>query len=224
VHPDKVREGWAERSGEYSPDYYAYYGPNETSEWIRERLDAALGPDAAVVELGCSSGRHLAHLHEHGYENLHGVEINDDAFDVMAEEYPGLADAGTFYAESIENAVADFEDDRFDAVFSVETLQHIHPDHEWVFGDLTRITDDLLLTAEIEADERQGTGQEGAEDNTEESDERRDSDEQAVNYVDDGVPLYYRDWGRVFTERGFVEITAESAERDTLRAFRPVGE
>ena len=226
MHPDKVREGWAERSGEYSPDYYAYYGPNETSEWIRDRLDAALDSDAAVVELGCSSGRHLAHLHEHGYENLHGVEINDDAFDVMADAYPDLADAGTFYAESIENVVADFADDRFDAVFSVETLQHIHPDHEWVFGDLARITDDLLLTAEIEDDDGppESNAERGESDERRDQDECQKSDERDVNYVADGVPLYYRDWHRVFTERGFVQVAAESVERDTVRAFRPVGE
>jgi SAM-dependent methyltransferase len=207
VDPNDVRQGWAERSGEYSPDYYAYYGPDETSESIRELLDSRVGADAAVLELGCSSGRHLAHLRDHGYDDLHGVEINDDAFDVMAEEFPDLADAGTFYAEAIESVVPQFADDRFDAVFSVETLQHIHPDDEWVFGELARITDDLLVTAEIEDGDHSETDADGD-----------------VNYVDDGVPLYYRNWRRIFSDRGFVEVDSGTTRRDTLRAFRPAVE
>jgi len=207
VDPNDVRQGWAERSGEYSPDYYAYYGPDETSESIRELLDSRVGADAAVLELGCSSGRHLAHLRDHGYDDLHGVEINDDAFDVMAEEFPDLADAGTFYAEAIESVVPEFADDRFDAVFSVETLQHIHPDDEWVFGELARITDDLLVTAEIEDGDHSETDADGD-----------------VNYVDDGVPLYYRNWRRIFSDRGFVEVDSGTTRRDTLRAFRPAVE
>lgn len=203
MNSNEVRERWAERSGEYSPDYYAHYGPDETSDSIRARLDAAVDSDAAVLELGCSSGRHLAHLRDHGYEDLHGVDINDAALDVMEDEYPGLAADGTFYIDAIENAVTDFRDGRFDAVFSVETLQHIHPDHEQAFGELRRITDELLVTVENEGDE---------------SDRSADP---AVNYVNDEFPLYYRNWSRVFTERGFVEVDSESVNRDTLRAFRP---
>ncbi|MFC7222724.1 class I SAM-dependent methyltransferase [Halalkalicoccus sp. GCM10025322] len=203
MDPDDVLEDWAERSGEYSPEYYAYYGPDETSELIRERLDSVVGSDATVLELGCSSGRHLAHLHEHGYEDLHGIEINDEAFDVMTENYPDLAAAGTFHVDAIENVVREFDDDRFDAVFSVETLQHLHPDNEWVFAELARITSGLLVTVENEG------GDDRSEDGT------------AVNYVNEEFPLYYRNWNRVFTGLGLIEIDAVSLDRDTFRAFRP---
>lgn len=203
MDPDEVIKKWAERTGEYSPDYYAYYGPNETSELIRGILDSIVDPDAAILELGCSSGRHLAHLHDHGYENLYGIEINDEAFDVMEDTYPDLTAHGTFYIDAIENTIAGFDDERFDAVYSVEVLQHLHPDSEWVFEELSRITDALLVTVENEGgDDHQGS-------------------ERAVNYVNDDFPLYYRNWCRVFTELGFVEVDSRPVERDTLRAFRP---
>ena len=223
MNSDDVLREWAERSGEYSPDYYAYYGPNETSDRIRARLDAAVGTDASVLELGCSSGRHLAHLREHGYGDLHGVDVNDEAFEVMADAYPDLRAEGTFHAAAIENVVREFGDGRFDAVFSVETLQHVHPDNEWVFDELARVTADLLLTVENEGDEdgegdERGGGGEGREGKTERSES--ESDERDVNYVRDDLPLYYRDWHRVFTERGLAEVEAESLDRDTLRTFR----
>lgn len=198
MNPDEVQRQWAERSGEYSPDYYAYYGPNETSDLLRRTFDSLSDPQPSVLELGCSSGRHLAHLHEHGYGGLSGIEINDEAIDVMGETYPELADEGTFYVDTIEAVLTEFEDDRFDAVYSVETLQHIHPDNEWVFDEITRVTDDLLVTVEHEGD-----------------------GEQTVNYVNDEFPLYYRDWRAVFGDRGFDEVDSRSLDRDTFRAFRP---
>lgn len=205
VNADEVRAGWARRSTEYSPAYYAYYGPNETSERLYQTLDRLVGADASVLELGCSSGRHLQHLHEHGFADLHGVDINEDAFDVMATEYPALAAAGTFYGGAIEDVVVEFEDGRFDAVVSVETLQHIHAADEWVFDELARITDDVVCTVECEAPV------------ADTDDGQSDPD---VNYVNDDIPLYYRDWGAIFTGLGMTETETQSAGRDTLRVFR----
>ncbi|WP_129114551.1 class I SAM-dependent methyltransferase [Halegenticoccus tardaugens] len=206
MDPDDVRRQWTERSGEFSPAYYAYYGPNETSESIRGLLERYVGADAAILELGCGSGRHLSHLHEHGFENLNGVDINEDAFEVMEDVYPDLAARGTFHADAIENVVASFDDGRFDAIFSVETLQHLHPDDERVFEELSRIVDDLLITVENEG-----------------GDERAVQTEPAVNDVEYDFPLYYRNWKRVFAEVGFTEIESERGERDTLRVLRRVG-
>jgi SAM-dependent methyltransferase len=203
VDSDEVRRQWAERSGEYSPEYYAYYGPDKRSEAVRELLSRYVDRDAAVLELGCSSGRHLAHLRDHGFSDLTGVEVNGEAFDVMAEAYPDLAAEGTFHHDAIEAVLPGFDDDRFDAVFSVETLQHIHPDAEWVFGDLARITADLLVTVENEGDG-----------------DPTDPSTADVNYVHDEFPLYYRDWERVFTALGFETVATRAHDRDTVRAFR----
>lgn len=205
MNSTEVRRQWADRSGEYSPEYYAYYGPDETSETICNILDRFVDRDASILEVGCSSGRHLAHLHDHGFETLSGIDVNDDAFDVMAEAYPELAADGTFYHDSIETVVGEFDDDQFDVVYSVETLQHLHPDAEWVFEDLARITADLLITIE---NENEGEGDDS---------ESADTD---VSYVNDDFPLYHRDWNRVFTELGLLEVDATSGKRDTIRTFR----
>lgn len=200
---DAVLEGWLNRSGEYSPDYYAHYGPSATSELIHEVFDATVGQEATVLELGCSSGRHLARLHEQGYDDLSGVDINTDAFAVMKRTYPNLAATGTFYFDAIENVVTEFEDGQFDAVYSVETLQHIHRDNEWVFEHVGRIANDVLVTVELEG---------GA-------DKDRSSDS-TVTYLNDDLPLYYRDWNHVFAECGFFEVDSRQIDRDTLRVFR----
>lgn len=205
IHVDinSVRNTWTNRAGEYSPAYYAHYGPNETSTVIRDALNEYIPRDAAVLELGCGSGRHLEHLATDGFENLSGVDINAEAFETMRESYPELAADGTFYCGAIEELVGEFDDGAFDAVYSVETLQHLHPDVEPVFAEIARITDDVLVTAEIEDPARDAAP--------------ADSD---VNYVDDETPLYYRDWGEIFTSLGLDEVDVDRGDRDTTRTFR----
>jgi SAM-dependent methyltransferase len=173
---------------------------------IRNTLSEHLHRDASVLELGCGSGRHLAHLADHGSENLSGVDINPDAFDTMRETYPALAADGTFHCGSIEDIIEGFDDGQFDAVYSVETLQHLHPDVEWVFAEVARITDTLLVTAEIERPIRDSA-----------------SSDPDVNYVDSDTPLYYRDWSRIFTSLGLVEVDVVRGDRDTTRTFRDPG-
>ena len=200
---NEVRREWAERTGEYSPEYYAYYGPNETSELLQETLGRIVDTDAAVLELGCSSGRHLKHLHDHGYGDLHGVDINDDAFDVMAEHYPRLAEGGSFRTGALEELLPEYPDDAVDVVYSVETLQHVHPDDEWVFDELVRVTGDLLVTAENEGNSPQ-----------------RGRGEVDVSRVEGEFPLYHRNWKDVFTDRGLAQLLREPTDRDTVRVFR----
>lgn len=203
MDPDDVRDDWAERSGKYSPSYYADIGPNEVSETLSSVFDHYVRDDAAILEVGCGSGRHLAHLLDNGYENLTGVDINADSFDVMAETYPRLAERGTFHTGAIEELVGEFETDAFDVVYTVETLQHIHPEDVWVFEELGRITSDLLITAENEGNSPQ-----------------RGREATAVSYVDDEFPLYHRDWDAVFSELGFAQLIREPTDRDTIRVFR----
>ena len=205
MDPDDNHRGWAERDGEYSPEYYAQIGPNEVSEILGDVFDHYVPEDAEILELGCSSGRHLAYLRRNGYENLTGIDINDESFDVMSEHYPRLAETVTFHAGAIEEILPGMDDGAFDVVYSVEILQHVHPDDEWVFEDVVRITDDLLITAENEGNSP-----------------TRGRSDASMNYVNDEFPLYHRDWKGVFSAFGCAQLLCEPSKRDTVRVFRTV--
>ena len=204
MNPEDVREEWAERTGEFSPTYYAHKGPNEASEQVRDLLGHFLDGGARVLEIGCSSGRHLAHLHDGGFENLHGIEINAEAIETLREEYPGLAADAEFHVGDAAELLPAFEDGAFEAVYTVETLQHIHPDDaDEVFDEVARVAGDLLITVENES--ARGAG----------------GDDADVSYVNDEFPLYHRDWKEIFQQRGFAQLLSESSKRrDRLRAFR----
>lgn len=252
VDSHEVRRAWAERTGEYSPEYYAYYGANGASDAVLRRLDRFVGRDAKVLELGCGSGRHLAHLVDNGFESITGIDLNPDAFEVMRDHYPELVETGTFVQGAIEDVVERFETQEFDAVYSVETLQHVHPDAAWVFPELARITGDLLVTIEHEGG-RNGQVPPGAEGGStigaggEESADRgreegaargrtdghgrdgdgapdenreRSSSHHGTGYVTETIPIYYRDWGRIFTNAGMDQVGVEPGRRDTIRTFR----
>lgn len=203
MEPEENRRGWATRSGEFSPEYYAVIGPNEVSETLGSVLEYYVPEDAKILEIGCSSGRHLAHLLESGFSNLTGIDINDESFDIMDEHFPDLAETGTFQTGAIEDIVSEYPDGAFDVVYSVETLQHIHPDNTWVFEELVRITDDMLITAENEGNSPE-RGREGQE----------------VSCVHDEFPLYHRDWKEVFSNLGLAQILCKPTNRDTVRVFR----
>ena len=199
-----MRREWAERSGAYSPEFYAERGSQWMTDSIRELLTHYVGTDGRVLEVGCSSGRHLEALRRAGFDDLVGVELNPDAVDVMAERYPSLAETATVHVADAKAVLPEFEDGAFDAVFTVETLQHIHPDEaDAVFDEVARVAGDLLVTVENESARASG-----------------DAADPDVSFVDDEFPLYHRDWKRVFDERGFVQILTETGKRDRLRAFR----
>ena len=196
----EVREEWATRTGEYSPRYYAYYGPNDVSQALESHLDERVSRDASILELGCSSGRHLKHLYDNGYDDLAGIEINEEAIEVMGEEYPAIAAAGQFHVGAIESVVESMADRAFDVVYSVQTLQHLHSDTEWVFDSIRRITGEYLVIVEIEGVEHRG-----------------DSDV-AVQDVN-GMPLTYRNWRDVFDGEEFSQVHEERIDNNTLRVF-----
>jgi SAM-dependent methyltransferase len=216
VNSSEVRRQWAERTGAYSPEYYAHYGPNETSERVRATLVDRVGRDASVLELGCNIGRHLEHLRDDGFDSLAGVDVNDHAFDVMAETYPALAESGQFHVGTFADVLPEFDDGAFDAVYSVETLQHVPPEGTDVFAEVARVTGSVLVTVENEGgpNDRGANGRDGSVDRAAGEDAGED-----VNYVDDGLPLYYRDWGAVFGDLGMVERERATTTRDTMRVF-----
>ncbi|MEZ3143706.1 class I SAM-dependent methyltransferase [Halobaculum sp. MBLA0143] len=205
MNSDEVRRGWADRSGAYSPAYYAYHGPDARSEWVTRAVETRLGETGSVLEVGCSSGRHLEQFRRAGFDDLAGVELNPEAVSVMGEAFPELATVADVRVDGMASALADRPTDDVDVVYAVETLQHVPPASTEAFEEIARVAGELVVTAENEGDGDHSDGSPGE-----------------VTHVDDDLPLFFRDWGRVFEAQGLdlVETAATVDGRTTGRVFR----
>lgn len=135
--------------------------PTDYSSQLLERRSEELlqlfrvyAPDTAsrVLEVGCNAGRNLNYLHRHGYRNVSGIEISPAAVETLKRVYPALTAHATIYNIPVEEQIRKFSDGQFDVVFTMAVMEHIHPDSDWVFKEMARVTSKVLIAIENEQD------------------------------------------------------------------------
>lgn len=129
----------------------SYLNGQARSQTLRRLLDCYLPTkQCTILELGCNVGRNLDCLWQAGYHNLSGVDLNQAALSLMSRHYPEMAKTTTTYCSPIEDVIRTFPNNGFDVVFTMAVLQHIHPDSEFIFPEIARITGRCLITIEDE--------------------------------------------------------------------------
>jgi SAM-dependent methyltransferase len=89
-------------------------------------------------------------LFANGFTRLTGVEISDEAVKLGKATYPEMMEQIEVVNAPAEEALAAFDDNAFDVVFTMAVLQNIHPDSQFTFSHMARITKDFLITIEDE--------------------------------------------------------------------------
>lgn len=77
--------------------------------------------DARILEVGTNIGVQLAHLHEMGFTNLYGIELNPDVAALARKHVPS---ANIIAGDALD---IPFKDGFFDLVFTADVLIHISP-------------------------------------------------------------------------------------------------
>lgn len=116
-----------------------YINQTHRSAALLKLVAGEVSPGASILEVGCNVGRNLAALKNAGY-SVEGVEISPHAVKLLRETYPELSDSAVHVGPAEETIPAK----RFDLVFTMAVLEHIHPDSSVVFDKMAGATDCIL--------------------------------------------------------------------------------
>ncbi|WP_163583359.1 class I SAM-dependent methyltransferase [Gracilibacillus saliphilus] len=144
----EIHEYWKQNS---HPEKYNL--KTERSSYLLSYVEKYIQPNERVLEIGCNVGRNLHHLYQNDYKELTGIEISQEAVEQLHKVYPELAENTDIIHAPVEAVLKHMEKDHYDLVFTMAVLEHIHPDSEWIFNHIARITKSYLLTLEAETDE-----------------------------------------------------------------------
>ncbi|HWO75352.1 MAG TPA: class I SAM-dependent methyltransferase [Bacillus sp. (in: firmicutes)] len=128
----------------------AYITPIERSQYLYELIKKYADVNAKILEPGCNVGRNLNYLLEKGYKNLAGIEISENAVNLLKSTYPELGKNAVIYNAPIENIISDFDTGEFDVVFTMAVFEHIHYESDWIFNEIARISNSYLIIVESE--------------------------------------------------------------------------
>lgn len=127
-----------------------YTKTKQVSPLLRNIIEDKIGPEASVLELGCNAGTHLGHFTESSTFELAGIELNPNAIELMADEFPDTATQTDTHLGRVQDILPEFESNSVDAVYSVAVLQHI-PEPEDLYDQISRVAKDLLIIVEAES-------------------------------------------------------------------------
>jgi len=103
-----------------------------------------------ILEIGCNAGRNLNYLYQAGYTDLTGIEINKNALNQFKLSFNECYQNINIINSSIEESITKISDQKYDIVFTMAVLQHIHPTSDWIFDHMVRISRGFLITMEVE--------------------------------------------------------------------------
>ena len=136
-------------SQEDAPGQYYKNAPqwSSRSQTVLNALGPRLSKDDRILELGSNLGRNLNHLWQAGFKHLQGMEISAPAVRRMRTVYPALAEVPVDVAPA-EASIKRYPDRSFDVVITMATLEHVHPESRFLFGEIARVARKYVLAIE----------------------------------------------------------------------------
>ncbi len=114
---------------------------------LHEFISPEINSHDSIMELGCNSGANLNYLFGRGFKWLAGIEINPNAIAQIRERFPIRL---VTYEGSIEEWLPILPHDLVDVIFTMATLEHIHPKSNFIFGEMIRVAKKYIVTVEKE--------------------------------------------------------------------------
>ncbi len=149
---DQLQEYWRKQSknDENDPEGYIH-AENNRAEYLLDLIKKLeLEPEESILELGMSSGKVFSHIYNNGYHNLTGIEINSEAIEIMKKAFPKVAKNTELIKLSLEDALPSIPDGKFSLVYSMAVLESVHPESNFIFEHIARISKKYIITIETE--------------------------------------------------------------------------
>lgn len=126
------------------PDFYLdLYA---ASEFYVKKLIQHAELDWSILELGANCGRNLDYFHKAGFENVSGIELNEDTIRNAYLYYPDVATSIRM------GLIQDLLPKHYlvDIIFTSVTLMHIPWADDWVLDTIAEKAQKLIMCTEIE--------------------------------------------------------------------------
>jgi 2-polyprenyl-3-methyl-5-hydroxy-6-metoxy-1,4-benzoquinol methylase len=154
-HPVKTRAElhrywYAPDDRRNAPECYLDARAHARSKMLVALVERHASPGTRILEIGCNAGRNLSFLFEAGFTDLTAIEISKPAIGRFREAFPDVFAATDVHNASVEDVIRDMPSGSFDVVFTMAVLEHIHPDSDWIFGEMVRATRRCIITVEDE--------------------------------------------------------------------------
>ena len=127
----------------------SYLGGQQKSECLVNLIKRFGSENDSILELGCNVGRNLFYLWQSGYKNISGIEVNEHAIEIMRSSFLPI-DQVFIYNGLLEDVLPKIKDKKFDIIFSMAVLEHIHPRSNFIFKEIVRTCRKHIITIEIE--------------------------------------------------------------------------
>jgi SAM-dependent methyltransferase len=140
---------WANPKDHNQPENYNKSYTSQRSKYLYGLLKKYKIPTTSrILEIGCNCCRNLNYIYSKGYNKLTGIEINKKAVELQKELFPKLK--ANIINSSIEDYILYLNDNKFDVVFTMAVIQHIHLDSNWIFEHIARINKKWLIIIELD--------------------------------------------------------------------------
>lgn len=99
-------------------DFLALLKSCQKDDAVKISLEYLTNKNLNILEAGCGLGRVVKYLHDLGYKNVSGIEINKDSVNFLNNNYPEL---NITYGDILD---LKYKNNNFDAILSYGVIEH----------------------------------------------------------------------------------------------------
>ena len=91
--------------------------------------------DSKLLDIGCNTGSTIFNLHQYGFTNVYGVDVEKNSINHGKKIYAQISDRLVDY----DGIKLPFEDNSFDVVTMFDVIEHIRDIKEYIRGEVRRV-------------------------------------------------------------------------------------